>query len=468
MTDQLAVDVDQADPAVEAERFVLGALLIEIDRNPGADDLVGTDFYLPRHAVIFKAIREGLAAGDPVDPIAVGDRLRETGDLQRCGGLPYLHQCASVALGSAGTVAYHSGIVRAAAARRARERLVAQLGQIVASDDQWVKRGPDLLEQLAGQRVALTTESDDEALDWSTFLAQDLAAADWAAGQLIENGQQAALVGSGKVGKSLFSLDWAVHLAAGLPFLGDQARPPANVLYVDQENARDEIQHRLHSLGHGPDRLGRLTYLSYPRIGPLDTREGAAALLARVDRYQPRWVFLDTVSRFISGKENESDTWLALYSHTLQQLKARGIGCVRLDHFGKDEGRGARGNSAKTQDVDAVWELTGSGKDLRLRRTHTRAGIGDDDVWLLRHGAPRQPASTWHERVNAPALEEGPGWILAQQISARLDAAGVERSAGRDRLKEAGKPLGIKVSNEVWSEVARLRKAGGGSPDALL
>ncbi|MFF0658153.1 AAA family ATPase [Micromonospora tulbaghiae] len=347
--------------------------------------------------------------------------------------------------------------------------MLARAAQYVDDDDQWEAHAPELLAHLAGQQTTAPVDDDGEALDWSTFLTQDLADADWAAGRLAENGQQVALVGSGKVGKSLFALDWAVHIAAGLPFLGDDARPPRNVLYVDMENPREEIQHRLRSLGHGPDRLTRLTYLSYPQIGPLDTREGAAALLARVDRRQSNWVYLDTVSRFIAGKENDSDTWLALYAHTLRPLKARGIACVRLDHFGKDPDKGARGNSAKTQDVDAVWELTGSGKNLRLRRTHTRSGIGDDDMWLLRHGAPRQPASTWHERVSPPAAGEGSsGWIAAQQIAARLDAAAVDRNAGRDRLKEAGKPLGIIASNAVWSEVARIRKAGGSAQDGLL
>ncbi|MGV9779119.1 hypothetical protein, partial [Streptosporangium sp. NPDC003464] len=41
-----------------------------------------------------------------------------------------------------------------------------------------------------------------------------------------------------------------------------------------------------------------------------------------------------TVSRYISGKEHDSDTWLELYSRIHAPLKGDGIASVRLDHFG--------------------------------------------------------------------------------------------------------------------------------------
>ncbi|WP_431881554.1 AAA family ATPase [Micromonospora chalcea] len=299
---------------------------------------------------------------------------------------------------------------------------------------------------------------DGEALKWDEFLAQDLSQVNWVNGQLMEHGQQVALVGAGKVGKSLFSLEWAACMASGRPFLGDEAREPIRVLYIDMENGPRDIQRRIHSLGFRSGDLANLTYLSFPPIGPLDTRSGGAQLAARVLHHQPHVVFLDTISRFIQGKENDSDTWLDLYRYTHKELKAREIGCVRLDHFGKDTERGSRGSSAKTQDIDHVWELTSNGMDkLRLARTHTRTGVGEGEFSLLRTGRPGEWGGTRHEVIPDGGQQEV--WLVRQETADRLDAAGVPVEYGRDRLKQEGLKLGIKIGDtNEWAAIAKLRK----------
>lgn len=305
---------------------------------------------------------------------------------------------------------------------------------------------------------------DGEALDWGEFLTRDLSQVDWTAGRLMEHGQQVALVGAGKVGKSLLSLEWAACMASGRPFLDDEARDPVRVLYVDMENGPRDIQRRVHSLGFRAEELGNLTYLSFPSIGPLDTRTGAAAFAARVLHHQPQVVFLDTISRFIQGKENDSDTWLDLYRHTHRGLKAREIGCVRLDHFGKDTDRGSRGSSAKTQDIDHVWELTAAGDDrFRLTRTHTRTGMGEGELNLLRTGRPGEWGATRHE-VTAEDVEQD-RWLVVSEIVAKLDEAKVPFDWGRDKLKAEGRRLGVKIGDtNIWADVARQRKGGGNRP----
>jgi hypothetical protein len=69
-------------------------------------------------------------------------------------------------------------------------------------------------------------------------------------------------------------------------------------------------------------------------------------------------VVLDTTTRMVQGRENDSDTFLQLYRCSLVPLKSRGITVLRLDHPGKDESRGQRGSSAKDGDCDTIWRLT--------------------------------------------------------------------------------------------------------------
>jgi hypothetical protein len=302
-------------------------------------------------------------------------------------------------------------------------------------------------------------------IDWATFLTRDLGEVDWLAGRLVARGQQAALVGKGKAGKSLLALEWAWRAAAGLPFLGG-ARPPLSVLYVDRENSDDDIQERLLSFGATVEELANLRYVQFPHYRPLDTREGGEDLLADVEEYASGLVFLDTVSRYVRGKENDSDTWLDLYRYTLARLKSRRVACVRLDHFGKDAERGSRGSSAKEQDIDAVWELTEQpGGLLRLQRTHTRNGHGEGDLMLRRHGS--KVAGRWkagetrHELTVQPEpAQPGEPSEAAKALAVRLAEAGIPATWGRERVGKRCAELKIATGGNVTlSEAIKYRKA---------
>lgn len=299
-------------------------------------------------------------------------------------------------------------------------------------------------------------------LDWHTAFATDFSQVDWLPGRFIERGQQVAIVGDGKVGKTLFVHDWLWRAVTGRSFLGDERRPPLRVLYFDRENGLRDIVTRMQALGATPeDLVDRFDYRMFPKFsGGLDAAPIAVAeLLAIVDEVEPDIVVLDTVSRFIAGKENDSDTWLQLYGHVHAPLKARCIACARLDHMGKDSERGSRGSSAKSQDVDHVWEMTrltetheteGDAEtvttQIKLKRTHTRTGIGDDLLHLTRRGRKGPngmwlPGGTRHELTDPGVARQ-----QAQQVQHFVDQLvqlGAPTNVGRDRLKEWAATKGL-------------------------
>lgn len=298
-------------------------------------------------------------------------------------------------------------------------------------------------------------------VNWPSLLNADFGDVDWTSGKLMTKGQQIALVGDGKAGKSLFSQEWAWRMSAGKPFLGDKARPAARVLYLDKENGWPDLQERFLSFGATPDTLTNLAYESFPTIPALDTQQGGAVLMAIVEDTGAELVFIDTVSRFISGAENDSDTWLSLYRCSLALLKANGIGSVRLDHFGKDKDRGSRGSSAKTQDVDHVWELVEKGDGLlQLRRTHTRTGIGEDLFTIRRLG--EKIGDRWKPGATRHGIPTGNVFLGVDmdELIARIDSTGVPASAGRDKVRAACIEHGINLpGNDVLAEAIRQRKA---------
>jgi hypothetical protein len=301
---------------------------------------------------------------------------------------------------------------------------------------------------------------------WKDLLTADFGALDWLQGGLMVKGQLVAMVGAGKAGKSLLCQEWAARMVAGQPFLGGGARDPLRVLYLDRENSHGDLQERFLAIGADMDALDeRLIYESFPEdIPPLDTRAGGAVLAAMVEDAQADVVFIDTISRFVEGKENDADTWTAAYRNSLVPLKSRGVSVIRLDHFGKDTARGARGNSAKTQDVDHVWELSAVGDNLlRLLRTHTRTGHGEDSIAIQRLGekvgadpkAPWAPGKTRHERAGSPVSGQ------MRDLIRRLDEAGVPKNLGRDKVRAECQRLNIPLPrSEVLAEAIKLRKNG--------
>ncbi|MFJ8951862.1 AAA family ATPase [Streptomyces sp. NPDC102381] len=318
------------------------------------------------------------------------------------------------------------------------------------------------------------------SLDWHTAFATDFSRIDWLPGKFMERGQQVSLVADGKVGKTLFVHDWLWRCVTGRSFLGDERRDPLRVLYFDRENGLRDIVTRMQSLGANPqDLAGHFDYRMFPKFsGGLDAAPIAVAeLLAIVEETRPDIVILDTVSRFISGKENDSDTWLQLYGRVHAPLKDHGIGCVRLDHMGKDNERGSRGSSAKSQDVDHVWEMTRLVEDcniqdgietvttqIKMRRTHTRTGLGNDLLHLTRRGR-KGPGGMWLPGETRHELTDpGTAQQQVQQVQHFVDQLinlGAPINLGRDKLKDwaASKGLILPGRNDTLSEVVRAFKA---------
>ena len=290
-------------------------------------------------------------------------------------------------------------------------------------------------------------------LDWyDLFERED--DQEWIVEPLIPVRRLVALYSAPKVGKSLLMLELAVHISRGTSVLGTDLDRPRRVLYVDFENdPRGDILERLRAMGFAAKDLDGLDYLSFPRLSALDTAQGGAQLLAAVQVYGSEVVVVDTISRAISGEENENDTWLNFYRHTGRALKAAGVALVRLDHSGKDETRGQRGGSAKSGDVDMVWRMSKVTEGTyrldceaaRLQVAEKTLVVHRDLTPVLRHRVDAQGRyAAWDAKVS--------------EVLAAAEKAGVELSAGRKRMREWLRTTGLSASDRVLTEVIRRRK----------
>lgn len=102
---------------LEAERSVLGALLLHADAVCDVQFLRPEDFYLPKHQVIYQSILATFNSRNATDPIVVAEELSRQGALGDVGGREQLLDLLESVVSAAGVV-YHAEIVREKAVQR--------------------------------------------------------------------------------------------------------------------------------------------------------------------------------------------------------------------------------------------------------------------------------------------------------------------------------------------------------------
>jgi replicative DNA helicase len=124
-----AGEFDRTPPqAIEAEQSVLGAMMLSKDAIADVVEVIKPgDFYRPAHQLVYDAVLDLYARGEPADAVTVSAELTRTGQLSRVGGAPYLHTLISM-VPTAANAGYYAEIV---ADRATLRRLVTAGTRIV-------------------------------------------------------------------------------------------------------------------------------------------------------------------------------------------------------------------------------------------------------------------------------------------------------------------------------------------------
>ena len=300
------------------------------------------------------------------------------------------------------------------------------------------------------RRVASIRERQ---LDFSTW--EDGAGdPDWLPGlePFIARGRGHAAYSVAKLGKSYTVLQpIAAACTTGHQSWTEPGTEPIRVLYLDYEMTSGDIFGRLKDWGYTPDDdLSGLIYVMHPAVGPLDTPKGGQALLGAALLDKVDLVVIDTFSRAVDGKENDTDTVRDFYKFTGELLKANGIAMLRLDHAGKDKDRGQRGASGKNDDVDIVWLLEKADQGRKLTATHARPQWVPDSINLR-----FDEVTGLHVRA-AGGFKAGTSDHVEDWL--RLE---IPLDAGRDKARKMGLKVGTAGFSDVKKAVAmRVEQEG--------
>ncbi len=113
---------------VDAERAVLGALLLDSERISEVSEILrADDFFTRRHRALYQALLDMVDADVPVDFVSVGEALNGSGDFQTVGGSEYLLELAQCVT-SAAHVVHHAKLVADSGTLR---RLISEATEII-------------------------------------------------------------------------------------------------------------------------------------------------------------------------------------------------------------------------------------------------------------------------------------------------------------------------------------------------
>ena len=204
---------------------------------------------------------------------------------------------------------------------------------------------------------------------------------------LLHGGTKGVLGGSSKAGKTWLSLDLAVSIATGTPFL-KWPTTPGRVLFINFEIHRAFIKQRLQTI---TAKKG-LTDLSNLSIWTL-RGQGAAfdtlldEIVERIHGERYALIILDPLYKLMIGRSENTAGGVGVLCHQVEQLIERtGAAVVYAHHFTK-------GNAAKKKAMD---RLSGSGVFARDADTIITLTEHEEEgcyaVELTLRNLPPQPA----------------------------------------------------------------------------
>lgn len=323
----------------------------------------------------------------------------------------------------------------------------------------------------------LTVTEGVRTVDVQAAMSAQLPPVPWLVEGWLGEGDLVIFAGEWASGKSLISIDLAISVALGIPWMGRiPVTKQAAVIYVDEENNARNITRRLARMIRGrnidPEDLAsvQLRYLSKNHLR-LDAPRGLSTLRTEIETHRPILVVLDSLIRFHGADENSNTDIANVLGGIVQLATKHNSAFVILDHMRKpskdderfDSGHRVRGAGDKAGICDGLWTLEGD-RETDSRTLSCRKNRWEDSL-------PQALTTKW--RVSD---DESAAWIECKDAEIAADLAvtnvlsacpsGLLASDLYDRLR----PMGIKrrtaqrmIQKHVQDGVVSTRKEGSRS-----
>ena len=153
----MSESLNQNEQAREAERAVLGGLMLETHRFDSVIQIIKeNDFHDPKHQIIFHAMSELVDENKPLDPLTVSEKLDNNNDLQAVGGQANLIDLATSTPSAANLEAY-AEIIKQRSITRRLQKTNSDIAELIRNPQG--QNGNDLLDRAESMIFALNDEA---------------------------------------------------------------------------------------------------------------------------------------------------------------------------------------------------------------------------------------------------------------------------------------------------------------------
>lgn len=231
-------------------------------------------------------------------------------------------------------------------------------------------------------------EKPPPALIWFDDIRPSLDARDFVQGVLIE-GTAAVVYGESNAGKTFWTTDLALHVAAGMPWNG-RAVDQGGVVYCVLEGGNG-FNNRV-SAWRDAKGVSGIPFASRPYslnlLNPDVDVQGLIDLIKEAAKHiaMPiKLIVVDTLARaFAGGNENASEDMGALVQNIDRIRRETGACVLFVHHSGKDQARGARGHSSLRAAVDTEIEVVADEGDEKTATIVKQRDLKKGDVFGFR------------------------------------------------------------------------------------
>ncbi len=415
--------------SVEAERLLLGSVLLDGSRLSELLALEPDDFSVENHRRIFDCLRNLQTLGQPIDRLTVFEQLKRCNLADSCGGISYL-----IALDdNMPNVIHLDAWVRIVVAKSRLRRLVF-VGQKLMEEallanavtDEIVTQHAVTIQKLSQKYGAMAQRRIADIPPVRDVCSHDV---EYLRAPELPRGAVIGSTGDSGSGKSTLAL-WLAGQAAA-------AGTPA--LILDRENPIASIKERLDrfSIKDGT----RLLYLGnwLPEEVP---QPDAQCVLEWAKASDPKpLIVVDSLIAFHGGDENDSGQMRALMQRS-RRLADLGATALVIHHDGKaNSAKDFRGSSDFKAAIDQGFHVSNSSSDrrlgsIRLRCYRSRFGFsGEIRYNYAGNGFTQAQEPTALARTNDEDLKE----LLRQSpgVSAtEFERLAAGKNLGRNRARD--------------------------------
>ena len=353
--------VDEQPQSLEAERAVLGAVILDNELLGAVTPLVSSAdaFASASNRVVFQAIVEMRSHGQLVDLVTLSSKMARDKLLMKNGGPSYLASLTDGAAVDRATVQQYAAIVREKYVLRwtlnLARNVAVRIKQDDSADDILVAARAEIDSMLGAQRRR-DPERGPLLVPASEFLARYTHDIDWLVDGVIQLGSNGFIVGNPKSSKSWIAVDMALSLALGVPWMDFQVRQRTKVAIITREDTPDLTRWRMRRLlkgkGSTEDDLAGWIYVNSKDQSPqfkLDEPDQLAEMLDALKDIGPGFVVLDVLNVLHGGDENDQGTMRKVLDCAETIQRETGASLCIVHHFRKSDGtliERMRGSSA--------------------------------------------------------------------------------------------------------------------------